>query len=200
MIPVVPTPSTTRMGGCPPPGCPSAPTRPTVGGKAKKDYFDRPGSTPGLVEDMLGLDAYPPGHLDTTRLLWRAERRDDLFAAAVPALLACLTDPASVFASESRWIEVAAVDEDRLMHAWIDELVRIFDTEGTLFRHAETKVIRRSPAQLALLGQLWGEPIDPTRHVIEASPLATVDVGVERVAEGWEASLTMEVQPMAAGG
>lgn len=75
-----------------------------------------------------------------------------------------LSERSEVLPRESRWIEVRASDAERLLQSWIDELLLIYETEGTLFRHSESSLEELPNGWLRLRGHLWGEPFDPIRH------------------------------------
>lgn len=100
-----------------------------------------------------------------------------LSAPALPAIfdqvthLLCdrLSERSEVLPRESRWIEVTANDPEALLQSWIEELLLIHETEGTLFRHSESSLDTLPNGSLRLRGHLWGEPFDPIRHTLRAS-------------------------------
>ena len=80
-----------------------------------------------------------------------------------------LSERSEVLPRESRWIEVTAGDPEVLLQNWIEELLLIHETEGTLFRHSESTLEKLPSGSLLLRGHLWGEPFDPIRHTLRTA-------------------------------
>ena len=102
-----------------------------------------------------------------------------------------LTHCSEVLPRESRWIEVSAEDSVNLIGNWVDELLLIFQSEGTLFKDSTTHLEERPQGGYRLRSQLWGEPFDPACHLlvheIPARPIRRPEV--RQTAGVWRASL-----------
>ncbi len=84
----------------------------------------------------------------------------DVFAQAAEGMYALMVEPAGVREVEQRTIEVAAEDRERLLVAWLLELLFLTESEGLVFRRFEVEV----EGETRLRGRAWGEPLDPDRH------------------------------------
>ncbi len=116
------------------------------------------------------------------------------------ALCNYLTQCSEVLPKESRWIEVSADDPDTLIGNWTDELLLIFQNEGTLFKDSATRLEERPGSRYHLRSHLWGEPFDPACHLlchdIPARPVRRPRV--RRHGDGWRAELELVPPPEAA--
>ena len=65
--------------------------------------------------------------------------------------------------------------------------------DGLLLRAGSLRIVNNATARLE--GELVGEPIDRARHQLEAEVKAVTahGLGVKRVGEGWEATVTVDV-------
>lgn len=123
-----------------------------------------------------------------------------------------LSERSEVLPRESRWIEVTANDPEALLQSWIEELLLIHETEGTLFRHSESSLDTLPNGSLLLRGHLWGEPFDSIRHTLRTTvPVRPFRRPILRQeAEGWwveldfapgaEAANRSDEDPLAAAG
>lgn len=117
-----------------------------------------------------------------------------LFAAAGDALLAAtLADLSTLEPRVRRPLALAEPDAELLLLHFLNELVYLRDSEQLLLRAPALSVEADGVAHLA--GDLVGEPIDRTRHVLLAEVKAATAHGlrVAPVAGGWEARVTLDV-------
>lgn len=110
-----------------------------------------------------------------------ADSLEELFAEATRALCDCLTVARDVMPHESRVIELTAQDPDRLLLAWLRELLAVFTTEGVLFCLARVTIERRGTEAVALAAQVWGEPYDAARHALR-HPVGEIDPRALKIA------------------
>ena len=89
-----------------------------------------------------------------------------VFANAAAGMYALMVDPDTVQPHDERTVRIAGADGERLLVAWLLELLFLTDTEGLVF-----STFRASVQPEALPGGLWwldaqarGESFDPARH------------------------------------
>lgn len=105
---------------------------------------------------------------------------EELFAEATRALCNCITEVGDVLPHESRLVELAAPDADRLLLTWLRELLAVFASEGLLFSVARVTITSREAGGVALEAQAWGEPFDAARHALRR-PIDTIDPHALRI-------------------
>lgn len=115
----------------------------------------------------------------------------EAFEQAALALIAVMSDPASVQARESVSIACDAPDLELLLVDWLDRVIYEVATRKMLFcRFA----VRIDGARLE--GQAWGEAIDPARHprVVEVKGATLTCLRVARRDDGaWTAECVVDV-------
>ena len=123
------------------------------------------------------------------------ETVDELFDAAADALLAAMVgDPASVRPARRETLALAAPELDRLLFAFLNELVfrkdarRLF-LRPTGLRTSQTGGGWRAEAELA------GEPIARGRHALRADVKAVTlhRFEIRQTDAGWEATVVLDV-------
>ena len=124
----------------------------------------------------------------------RGETLPALFAAAAEALLAAtLANPEAVEERRREPVSLVEPDLELLLLRFLNELVFLRDARGLLLRARRLAVEQDGEARL--VGELAGEPIDRERHRLEGDVKAATAHGlaVVREAEGWRASVTLDV-------
>src|SRR5579871_5492712 len=90
----------------------------------------------------------------------RAPDLDTLFAEAAEALFsAVVEDLGTVVASRKVEVRLAGGDREYLLFDWLRALLYHFDAGHLLLGRFAVKVQADS-----LVGEAWGEPLDPARH------------------------------------
>lgn len=84
----------------------------------------------------------------------------EAFAAAAEGMYALMVNPATVGASEERELAVSAPDRERLLVAWLLELLFLTQTERLVFGRFQVTL----DGETALRARAWGEPFDADRH------------------------------------
>ena len=84
----------------------------------------------------------------------------ELFLRMAEGLRALLIEDSPVAVRETRAIQLAAEDAERLLLAWLQELLFQFSTGGFL----SATVVFEAVSPTALHAQLRGERFDPARH------------------------------------
>ena len=117
-----------------------------------------------------------------------------LFAAAAEALLAAtLANPTAVEERMREPLSLAEPDLELLLLRFLNELVFLRDARGLLLRAGRLAIENGDEARLE--GELAGEPIDRSRHLLEADVKAATAHGLTVVRDGggWRATVTLDV-------
>ena len=87
------------------------------------------------------------------------ETEADAFEQAALALTAALADPDSVSPRERVVIQCAAADDEQLLAAWLNAVLRKMRSTGMLFSRFDVSL-----DGLRLTAHAWGEPANRERH------------------------------------
>ena len=114
-----------------------------------------------------------------------------LFASAGEALYALIADPATIESRDAIAIAAAGDDPDELLHAWLCELLALFNVQGFIGKHCEIAAIGNGQVQ----GRVRGEKLDLERHAFhtEIKGVTYHDFKVWRAAGGWHARIIFDV-------
>jgi SHS2 domain-containing protein len=121
----------------------------------------------------------------------RAADLNTLFAEAAEALnLTLVDDPASVLPTQQREINLTGSDREYLLFDWLKELLYLFDAEHFL---GSRFVVEVGPD--GLMGTVWGEPLDRSRHELchEVKAITYHGLRVEQTADGWLAEVIVDI-------
>jgi len=131
---------------------------------------------------------------DLTFVAW-APSLEALFDRAAAALLSAqIENPDAVRSGERRAVALEEPDLELLLLRFLNELVYLRDAQRLLVGRAEL-VIRERDSGASLSGELWGEPMDPARHLPagEVKAATAHQLAVKREREGWSAQVTLDV-------
>jgi SHS2 domain-containing protein len=115
----------------------------------------------------------------------------EAFEQAALALIAVMSDPATVDPRDVVAVACEAPDLDLLFVEWLDRLIYEVATRRMLFGRFAVRI-----EGLRLTGQAWGEAIDPVRHprVVEVKGATLTSLGVAQGADGrWTAQCVVDV-------
>jgi SHS2 domain-containing protein len=115
----------------------------------------------------------------------------EAFEQAALALIAVISDPATVEAREVVSVACEAPDIDLLFVEWLDRLIYEVATRKMLFGRFTVRI-----EGLRLSAQAWGEAIDPARHplVVEVKGATLTSLRVAQGADGlWTAQCVVDV-------
>lgn len=115
----------------------------------------------------------------------------EAFEQAALALIAVMSDPASVHSRESVAIACEAPDLELLLVDWLDRVIYEVATRKMLFGRFAVRI-----DGARLVGQAWGEAIDPARHprVVEVKGATLTGLRVGRDHDGaWTAECVVDV-------
>jgi len=121
----------------------------------------------------------------------RAADLDALFADAARGLFSIIiANLASVRPAESVQIEIAGDAPELLLFDWLNELLYLYEVRRLLLGRFEVSV-----GETGLKATAYGEPIDPTRHVLDHEVKAITYHGlkVERQDGGWLAEVIVDI-------
>ena len=92
-----------------------------------------------------------------------ADDLPQLFARAAAALFTIITNPQEVTPEHPIQIQVKAPNWPDLVVNWLSEILYQQEVRGMLFAKAEIEQIQPHSLQASL----WGEPYNPSRHIIK---------------------------------
>ncbi len=119
------------------------------------------------------------------------ESTDEAFEQAALALIAVMSDPATVDLREAVTLACEAPDIELLFVEWLDHVIYEVATRHMLFGRFEVHI-----EGLRLKGLAWGEGIDPSRHprVVEVKGATLTNLRVAQDADGiWIAECVVDV-------
>lgn len=117
--------------------------------------------------------------------------REAAFAQAAIAMMAVVTDPASVLVREAVAVTCQAPDDALLLADWLNALVYEMATRRMLFGRFEVTIEGER-----LRGTAWGEPIDVARHrpAVEVKGATYTELDVKQRPDGvWVAQCVVDV-------
>jgi SHS2 domain-containing protein len=114
-----------------------------------------------------------------------------LFACAGEALFALIADLATIESRDSINISVTGVGLEELLHAWLCELLALFNIQGFVGRQCEIAHIGDGQVQ----GKVSGEKLDLKRHAFhtEIKGVTYHDFRVWREAGAWHSRIIFDV-------
>ena len=117
----------------------------------------------------------------------------DLFETAAEALLDLIvTNRDQVEPREAEQITLMADSTESLLVDWLNELIFRCETCHSLYRRFRVQI---APDGLGLEAQILGEPVDPTRHVLdhEIKSVTRHALALVREGDGWKAELILDI-------
>ncbi len=114
-----------------------------------------------------------------------------LFASAGEALYALIADPAKIETRENINISATGDTPEDLLHAWLCELLALFNIQGFVGKHCEINQISDGQVQ----GRVSGERLDLKRHDFhtEIKGVTYHDFKVWQEAGAWHARIIFDV-------
>jgi SHS2 domain-containing protein len=114
-----------------------------------------------------------------------------LFASAGEALYAMIADPATIESREDIKISAIGANPEDLLHAWLCELLALFNIQGFVGKRCEIAHISDGQVQ----GRVSGETLDLKRHAFhtEIKGVTYHDFKVWQEAGAWHARIIFDV-------
>ena len=132
-------------------------------------------------------------HTADVGLRARATSLGEAFEQAALGLTALMVDPGAVRPKERIEIHFEAADLDRLLVQWLSRLLAERDLSGRVFGRTNVKIDPDEPTHLS--AELWGEPLDRSRHEtrLEVKGVSYLGLNVERTSDGWTIECVLDV-------
>jgi SHS2 domain-containing protein len=123
-----------------------------------------------------------------------AESLNGLFQDAAYALIETMTPRSAIKRTESWKIELEEENLERLLYAWLSELVFVKDSENVLFGEFAVGINRDANA-CRLEAEVKGEHIDHSRHDIgvDVKAITMHMLKVDQKSDGWSAFVIFDL-------
>lgn len=118
---------------------------------------------------------------------------EEVFCEAARALMEIVVDARTVQKKEERIINLEREDLEKLLYAFLSEIIFLKDTEDILFSDFRVS-IKREDACL-LQAWLYGEHIDRKKHALRSDVKAVTYYlfSVKQEKEGWKATVVIDL-------
>ena len=116
----------------------------------------------------------------------------ELFAHMAQGVFSLIVPPGEVRAAEKRMVQAQADGWDRLLVAWLRELLYLFDTQHFLAK--EFSIHRLDPTRID--AEAAGEVLDLERHTVdkEVKAVTYCDLWVQQAPDGgWSAQVILDI-------
>ena len=139
------------------------------------------------------------GHIETfdhtadVGLRVTAETLDDLFATAAEGLFDYIVvNRREIREDETETISLAAESSSDLLAKWLNELIFRSETRHRVYTRFAVHVSDRG---LALEAEIFGEPIDVSRHILDHEVKAATQHGLflDQKADGFLAEIILDI-------
>ncbi len=120
---------------------------------------------------------------------------EEMFVSAAEALMNTqVKDLATIEARDGREFVLEKADEERLLHAFLQELIFYKDADLLLFREYRLKR-GKSEKGMKLSASLKGEQIDQKKHelLVDVKAVSWHMFRIEKTEEGWKAFVILDV-------
>jgi SHS2 domain-containing protein len=121
----------------------------------------------------------------------RATDLNTLFVEAAECLFsAVLEDISTVRPLIATTVELTGTDREFLLFDWLRDLLMRCDEDHVVFGKFEVHV-----RDDGLTGTAWGEPLDPTRHLLahEVKAITYHELKVEKTLDGWLTEIIVDI-------
>jgi SHS2 domain-containing protein len=126
----------------------------------------------------------------------RGATPEEAFAGAAAALSwLWASDPSSILPEVEAGVTCEAADLERLLVAFLDELIYLFALRRFLFAHLDVRIEAPPGAPLRLAAKGAGESYDRARHesTVEPKGATLTALRVARESDGWVAQCVVDV-------
>lgn len=118
---------------------------------------------------------------------------EELFAHMAQGMFSLIVPPESVEERQSVPVKAeGGPEQDRLLQAWLRELLYLFDTRHFLGKRFSIEALR--PGRIE--ATVFGETLDPARHPVdkEVKAVTYCELGVEQLPDGtWRAQVIFDI-------
>ncbi len=115
----------------------------------------------------------------------------EAFEQAALAMFEIMVETRELQVNKPQSVEVEGNDLNELLIAWLSELLFLKDVEGKMFSRFEIESINKNK----LVANVYGEPIDPSRHKLklEVKAATYTQLIIEKKDNNWIAQCLVDV-------
>ncbi|MHA2202607.1 MAG: archease [Candidatus Hodarchaeales archaeon] len=115
----------------------------------------------------------------------------EAFEQAALAMFEIMVETRELQVNKPQSVEVEGNDLNELLIAWLSELLFLKDVEGKMFSRFEIESINKNK----LAANVYGEPIDPSRHKLklEVKAATYTQLIIEKKDDNWIAQCLVDV-------
>ncbi|MCX6829131.1 MAG: archease [candidate division Zixibacteria bacterium] len=126
-------------------------------------------------------------------LVATGKNRFELFNDAAIGLTSIMVDIDGLMENRERPVSLRGENFEDLFFQWLSEIIFIKDAERFLMKRAEINFEKEG--QAALQGRLFGDSIDPKRHILKTDVKAVTfyKFRVEKMGEIWKAEVVFDL-------
>ena len=132
-------------------------------------------------------------HTGEIGILAHGATPSEAFNQAAKGMFSFMVDLEAVEESGARAVEVEGSDMEALLVAWLNELIFIFDVEGTVFK----EFLIQEMDSTHLKAVCYGEKLDARRHKFSIGPKAAtyhmLEVREDLGSSGWRARVILDI-------
>lgn len=127
----------------------------------------------------------------TSDVMFEAYGKDlrEVFENAAEAVFSVICQLDKVRPLESCYVEVKAKSPDKLLIAWLQELIGMVDTEAMFFSRFEIQEIGKKH----LKAKVWGEPTSPEKGETVVKAVTYYKYNFEKTKEGYKARVSLDI-------
>lgn len=116
----------------------------------------------------------------------------ELFSDAALGLTSIMVSMDGLTLDRERLVEIAGDDLENLFRRWLSEIIYIKDAERFLLRRCEIKLDDNA---FSIKGRLFGDTIDPSRHLlkIDVKAVTYYKFRVEKVGDIWRGEVVFDL-------
>ncbi|WP_214044377.1 archease [Methanomethylovorans sp.] len=126
-------------------------------------------------------------HTADAKFLAYGKTLEEAFGNAALAMSNVMIDTSTVSNTLSQYIDLTAEDLEGLLFDWLSEFLFLMDAENLIFGDFKVHSIKQEGGQFRLNATVYGEHIDPSRHMFDTEVKAATynDIQVQPSADGW---------------
>lgn len=126
----------------------------------------------------------------------RGDTMEQLFENSLYGLYSHVVEIGGVEPAETRELVGVGTSAAETMRSLLAEALFMFDTEGFVGASGQVKFDRADSGHMKVVARLWGEKLDPYRHLplAEVKAITYHQLSAEQVdGEGWRATVLLDV-------
>ncbi|HIH45350.1 MAG TPA: archease [Candidatus Methanoperedenaceae archaeon] len=126
-------------------------------------------------------------HVADTKFRAYGQTIEEAFENAALAMFNAMTDTSKVAQVEMREVALVSGDLEGLLHAWLSELLYLFNVENILFGTFRVGGISRDGDSYSIRSQAWGEVVDPVKNTffLEVKAVTFHEMEIQKIDKGY---------------